>query len=139
MQINPGITIDAGSISSNNKVKAIPEKELRAPGQRQSGEVRQQRQPRSQVGHHNHNQSQNLERVSVDEIEVMRAIEFANVSLEAAFTNFEFSIHEGTREIMVKIVDRDSGEVIREIPPEHILDMVAKMWELAGILVDERV
>jgi flagellar protein FlaG len=36
----------------------------------------------------------------------------------------------------VKIYKND--EVIREIPPEKILDMVAKMMELAGILVDEK-
>lgn len=75
----------------------------------------------------------------VDELEVIRAIEHANRALEGVYTQFEFSIHEKTREIMVKVIDRDSGEVIREIPPEQILDMVAKMWELAGILVDERV
>jgi flagellar protein FlaG len=34
-------------------------------------------------------------------------------------------------------VNRETGEVIREIPPEKFLDMVAKLQELAGILVDE--
>lgn len=82
---------------------------------------------------------QNGENNQIDELEVIRAIEHANNSLEGVYTQFEFSIHEKTREIMVKVIDRDSGEVIREIPPEQILDMVAKMWELAGILVDERV
>ena len=40
---------------------------------------------------------------------------------------------------MVKVINSETNEVIREIPPEKILDLVAKMWELAGILVDERV
>ena len=40
---------------------------------------------------------------------------------------------------MVKVINEDTNEVIREIPPEQILDMVAKMWELAGILVDKSV
>lgn len=40
---------------------------------------------------------------------------------------------------MVKVVNTETDEVIREIPPEKILDMVAKMWELAGIMVDEKV
>jgi len=43
----------------------------------------------------------------------------------------QFSIHEETKEIMVKVLDTDTEEVIREIPPEKILDMVAKIWELA--------
>lgn len=75
----------------------------------------------------------------ISEKEILRAIEEANQSLKAKYTRFEFSIHEGTRQIMVKVFDRDTDELIREIPPEEILDMVAKLWELAGILVDERV
>jgi flagellar protein FlaG len=39
---------------------------------------------------------------------------------------------------MVKVIDENTGEVIREIPPKKILDMVANMLELAGLLVDER-
>ena len=73
------------------------------------------------------------------EKDVFKAIEMANISLELPQTMFEFSIHEKTREIMVKVIDEGTGEVIREIPPEKILDMVAKMWEIAGILVDEKV
>ena len=40
---------------------------------------------------------------------------------------------------MVKVINEETGEIIREIPPEKILDMVAKMWELAGILVDRKI
>jgi uncharacterized FlaG/YvyC family protein len=53
-------------------------------------------------------------------------------------TRFEFSVHEGTEKIMVKVIDEGTDEIIREIPPEQILNMVAKMWELAGLLVDKR-
>ncbi len=69
---------------------------------------------------------------------VVEAIEKANKAITGAKTQFEFSIHEKTKEIMVKVIDSETQEVIREIPPEKILDMVAKMWEMAGILVDER-
>lgn len=76
--------------------------------------------------------------ISIGEKQLIQAIEKANKSLVGTFTSFEFSIHEQTKQIMVKVLDRDTGEMIREIPPEKILDMVAKMWEMAGILVDER-
>jgi len=49
-----------------------------------------------------------------------------------------FGIHEKTNRVTIKIVDKDSKEVIREFPPEKTLDMIAKVWELAGILVDEK-
>lgn len=49
-----------------------------------------------------------------------------------------FGIHEDTNRIMIKIMDKDTKEVIKEFPPEKTLDMIAKIWEMAGILVDER-
>ena len=49
-----------------------------------------------------------------------------------------FGIHEATNRVTIKIIDKDSKEVIRELPPEKTLDMIAKVWEMAGILVDER-
>lgn len=49
-----------------------------------------------------------------------------------------FGIHEATRRVTIKIVDKTTKEVIKEIPPEKTLDMIAKVWEIAGILVDER-
>lgn len=70
--------------------------------------------------------------------EIIDAIENANKAIIGAQTQLEFSIHEGTKEIMVKVINTDTKEVVREIPSEKILDMVAKMWELAGIMVDER-
>ncbi len=74
----------------------------------------------------------------VSEKFIIEAIEKANKAIEGARTEFRFSIHKETHEIMVKVMDKDKGEVIREIPPKDILDMVAKMWELAGIIVDEK-
>ena len=49
-----------------------------------------------------------------------------------------FGIHEETRRVTIKIVDKDSRKVLREYPPEETLDMIAKVWELAGIMVDEK-
>jgi flagellar protein FlaG len=73
------------------------------------------------------------------EKEVYDAIESANKKVEHTKTEFEFSIHEDTKRIMVKVMDKDTHEVIKELPPEKILDAVACVWEMAGLLVDEKV
>lgn len=70
--------------------------------------------------------------------EIIQAIEDANDFLEAHYTRFEFTIHDPTKQILVKVIDTNTDEVIREIPPEKILNVVAKLWEIAGILVDEK-
>ncbi len=73
------------------------------------------------------------------EEELIRSIEMANEKLVVYGKRFEFSIHQPTKHIMVKVVDAATDEIIREIPPEKILDLIAALWELAGIIVDERV
>ena len=49
-----------------------------------------------------------------------------------------FGIHEKTHRVTIKIVDKETKEVIKEYPPEKTLDMIAKVWEMAGIMVDEK-
>ena len=53
-------------------------------------------------------------------------------------TQLSFKYHEDTNRISITVTDSDTDEVIREIPPEKTLDMLAKAWEMAGLLGDER-
>ena len=56
------------------------------------------------------------------------------VSSMPHYSDAKFGIHE----ITIKLVDRDTQEVVKEIPPERTLDLLAKQMEIAGVLVDER-
>ncbi|RAV17444.1 flagellar biosynthesis protein FlaG [Paenibacillus contaminans] len=78
------------------------------------------------------------EHVTISDEQLVRAIERAVKAMQGASTQLQFSVHEKTKQIMVKVLNSDTGQVIREIPPEKNLDFVAKLWEMAGILVDER-
>lgn len=73
----------------------------------------------------------------VSESKIVEAIEKANEKVVNEGTELKFSIHKKTNEIMIKVINTDTDEVIREIPSEKILDMVANFMEMAGILVDE--
>ncbi|NMB27019.1 MAG: flagellar protein FlaG [Tissierellia bacterium] len=83
--------------------------------------------------------AEQLEQKRYTEDELIRSIESANKQFVAYDRRFEFSIHEKTKHIMVKVIDVTTDEIIREIPPEKILDLVAAIWEISGIIVDERV
>jgi flagellar protein FlaG len=78
------------------------------------------------------------ENLTISDAQLLRAIEHAIKAVQGKSTSLEFSIHQRTKLISVKVLDKDTGETIREIPPEKSLDFVAKLWEMAGILVDER-
>lgn len=49
-----------------------------------------------------------------------------------------FEAHDESNRWMVQVIDKETGEVIREIPPEKILDLVARLDRLVGLFVDER-
>lgn len=70
--------------------------------------------------------------------QIQDAISKANSKLKSNRTRCEFSYHEETKRVSIKIMDQETQEVIKEIPPEEALEMVERMWELAGLLVDER-
>jgi len=66
------------------------------------------------------------------------AITQANNKMKQTRTRCEFSYHEETHRVSIKVFDKDTQEVIREIPPEESLEMLEKVWDIAGLLVDER-
>lgn len=76
---------------------------------------------------------------TVSDEQIIKAIEKAIKAIQGKTTNLEFTVHEETRMIAVKVLDSNTGEVLREIPPEKSLDFVAKLWEMAGILIDEKI
>ncbi|MCM1045544.1 MAG: flagellar protein FlaG [Candidatus Gastranaerophilales bacterium] len=69
--------------------------------------------------------------------QIKKAVEQLNKSM-AAHSEAIFGIHEDTNRVMIKIVDKDTKKVLKELPPEKTLDMIAKVWEMAGILIDEK-
>lgn len=69
--------------------------------------------------------------------QIKKAVEKLNKSM-MSHSEAVFGIHEATNRVTIKIIDKDTKKVIKELPPEKTLDMIAKVWELAGILVDEK-
>jgi len=87
----------------------------------------------------NSNQNQNFEgqeNSQPSNEKIKKAVEELNKNLN----NVEavFGMHEQTNRVTIKIVDKETKEVVKEVPAEKTLDMIAKAWELAGLLVDER-
>ncbi len=68
--------------------------------------------------------------------QIKQAVEKLNKSLPNS--EAVFGIHDKTNRVTIKIIDKESKKVIKELPPEKTLDMIAKVWEMAGILVDEK-
>ncbi len=53
-------------------------------------------------------------------------------------TRCEYRYDEDTNRVAIKVIDKDTDEVIKEIPPEETLESIKKIWEIAGIIIDEK-
>lgn len=77
--------------------------------------------------------------LSVSEQAVLDAINKVNKVLEGAPQKFEYKVLESTGDLIVKVVNKDTNLVIREIPPEKIIELVEKLQQLAsGAIIDEK-
>lgn len=73
-----------------------------------------------------------------EENQMKEAVKQINRKGQFGHTNAQFEYHEATKRVSIKLIDNETNEVIKEIPPEETLEMISKMWELAGILVDKK-
>ncbi|AVQ44421.1 TPA: flagellar protein FlaG [Clostridium sporogenes] len=70
--------------------------------------------------------------------EVKDSIDKLNKLLEGKDIQLEYEIYGKFRDLTIRLIDTKTKEVIKEIPPKKIIDMVAKLCEMAGVLVDEK-
>ena len=68
--------------------------------------------------------------------QIKKAVE--DINRRANNSEAIFGVHEETNRVTIKIVDKQTKEVIKEFPPDKTLDMIARVWEMAGLMVDER-
>jgi flagellar protein FlaG len=76
------------------------------------------------------------EKTAADNDKIKKALE--NMTAQLPNSEVKFGIHEKTDRVTIKLVDKETKEVIKEFPPEKTLDMIAKCMEIAGVLVDEK-
>lgn len=68
--------------------------------------------------------------------QIKRAVE--EINKKANNSEAVWGVHEDTNRVTIKIVDKQTKEIIKEFPPDKTLDMIARVWEMAGLMVDER-
>lgn len=75
---------------------------------------------------------------SMEEKQALELFEKTIRAIQGPEKSFEISIHKETHAIMVKVMDKSTGELIREIPKEKLLDVAANIMELNGLFFDEK-
>lgn len=65
------------------------------------------------------------------------AVEQLNKTVQAYNTELKFTVHKESGEVAVKVIDTRDKTIIREIPPERVLDFAAHVKKMLGILFDK--
>ena len=71
--------------------------------------------------------------------ELQEAVKGLQDYVQSLQRNLEFSVDESTGTTVVKVVARDSGEVIRQIPSETALELAKSLQDVNSLLFDEKV
>ncbi len=69
---------------------------------------------------------------------IEKSLAQANETLRQHSRYIERQIHDVTRSVIYQLKDANTDEIISEFPQRKIQDMVAKMWEMAGLFVDKK-
>lgn len=76
-------------------------------------------------------------RFTKDDVE--KSVEDMNKALSILNRSLKFTVHEDTGKLMVRVIDNESGRIIKEIPPQILLDIEARIEKFLGILFDKKI
>ena len=82
-------------------------------------------------------QQQTAKRKAKSDLEELAADMQKNLNIMHK-VELKFSVHKASGQMMVTVIDENTGKVIREIPSSEILELAAKMDEMVGILFDKK-
>ena len=84
-------------------------------------------------------QPQVLDNIHVTKAKVKEAVAKMNEMLEINNNSSKFIYHEDLERYYVTVVDSQTEEVVKEIPPKKLLDAFYEMQKLFGMIVDEKI
>ncbi|MFC4811610.1 flagellar protein FlaG [Paenibacillus sp. GCM10023250] len=79
------------------------------------------------------------EALSVSEKALVDSINKANKAVQGTPHEFKYKVHESTGDIIVQVLNKDTHEVLHEVPSEKFIDLIEKLQELTvGAIIDEK-
>lgn len=76
--------------------------------------------------------------LSMSDAAIKKQMERIAKLMDGTKVNLEISFHKDVHQMIVKVIDAETSKVIREIPPEKIVDMVAQWMKQAGLIIDRK-
>ena len=70
--------------------------------------------------------------------QVASAAEKINDTIKAFTTDLQFSVDKDTNRVIVKVLDKESGEVIRQIPPDEVISIAKALDTIRGLIIRKK-
>jgi flagellar protein FlaG len=74
----------------------------------------------------------------ISDSDIKAALEKVNSKIAKVSSSLKFQYRQESQQLIVKIVDNESGEVIKQYPPEEFLDMMDRISDFIGLILDEK-
>lgn len=84
-------------------------------------------------------QEKNNNQFELNKEKLNQAVDSLNEFLHISYKTSKFVLHEGLDQYYVQLIDQETEEVIKEIPPKKLLDAFYEMQKLVGMIVDKKI
>lgn len=80
-----------------------------------------------------------IDSTEITEEKIQQAVDSLNEFLEINHNSSKFIYHEGLDRYYIQVINKNTDEVVKEIPPEKLLDAFYEMQKMVGMIVDEKI
>lgn len=84
-------------------------------------------------------ENQKIDEQKITKEKLQQAVETVNEFLQINHSSSKFVLHDGLERYFVQVVDTQTEEIVKEIPPKKLLDAFYEMQKLLGMIVDEKI
>ncbi len=121
-----GQTTDVGTATSSTFSKKVGSEELPMTTVKSQSVVQSRELPTAED-----------QEISKDKLQ--NAVDTVNEFLQVNHNASKFVLHDGLDRYFVQVVNSQTDEVVKEIPPKKLLDAFYEMQKLLGMIVDEKI
>ena len=115
--------------------KATPKKpEVTAPSKR--GDVRDSAEAMSKAA--GQRKSQSLNEIAEMAAEIREAVAAINEAVKKVPTSLDFSVDEASKRFVVQVTDKNTGELIRQLPGDAVLRIARQLESMKGVVFDQK-
>ena len=81
----------------------------------------------------------NVQNTSIPSVgQLDKAIEKVKTYVESFNNNIEYSVNKDTDQVVVKIIDKSTKEVLRQIPSEEMLALAEQLDKITGLFLKQK-